>query len=127
MKPLAFLLIPALLAACKGTEFIHKSQENGLEVAYRWNHPQGKPSELLRRLKNTAESDRSVALTIDLYYQGRTVESLEADTCVKAGQTLNGKLNGIFFIPERLTTEQIKSGDAQVEVTRLSVQPTDCP
>ena len=64
---------------------------------------------------------------IDLYYQGRTVETLHADTCIRTGQTLNGKFNGIYFIPERLTTGQIKSGDGAVEITRTTIAPSACP
>jgi hypothetical protein len=100
--------------------------QDGVELAYRWNHPPGKPSELLVRMKNTAAEDRSVHLVIDLAYQGRTVESLTADTCIRAGQTLNGKLNGIYFVPTTLTTEQIKSGDADAELTRSEVGRTAC-
>ena len=90
-------------------------------------HPPGKPSELLLRLKNIADTDRSIALSIDLYYQGRTVETFEADTCLRPGMMLMGKLNGIHFIPERLTTDQIKDGGAQVEVTRTDVTKAPCP
>ena len=98
-----------------------------MELAYRWNHPPGKPSELLLKMVNTTTEDKRVALVIDLYYQGRTVESLEADTCLKAGQTMNGKLNGIYFIPIAMTTEQIKTGDATAELTRTMIEPGSCP
>jgi hypothetical protein len=40
---------------------------------------------------------------------------------------MNGKLNGIYFIPTRLTTEQIKSGDATAELTRSKVENGTCP
>ena len=78
-------------------------------------------------MKNTTQEDRHVSLVIDLYYQGLTVEVLEADTCIKAGRTLNGNLNGIYFIPQRLSSEQIKSGDAEAELTRSEVTPETCP
>ncbi|HNR54099.1 MAG TPA: hypothetical protein PKJ19_02955 [Flavobacteriales bacterium] len=123
---LLLLLVPPLqVAAQKG--FIHKGEREGVEMAYRWNHPVGKPSELILKLKNTTQEDRHVSLVIDLYYQGLTVEVLEADTCIKAGRTLNGKLNGIYFIPQRLSSEQIKSGDAEAELTRSEVTPETCP
>lgn len=123
---LLLLLVPPLqVAAQKG--FIQKGEREGVEMAYRWNHPVGKPSELILKLKNTTQEDRHVSLVIDLYYQGLTVEVLEADTCIKAGRTLNGKLNGIYFIPQRLSSEQIKSGDAEAELTRSEVTPETCP
>lgn len=124
LVPLVFLLPAASHAQSK---FIHKGERNGVEMAYRWNHPVGKPSELLLKLKNNSEEDKRVDLVIDLYFQGLTVESFEADTCIRAGATLNGKLNGIYFVPSRLTSEQIKSGDAEAEITRSEVEPTTCP
>ena len=122
---LLLFLLPAALQA--QSKFIHKGERNGVAMAYRWNHPIGKLSELHLRLKNTGAEDRHVDIAIDLYYQGRTVETFTADTCIKAGQTLNGKLNGIYFVPTQLTTEQIKSGDAEAEMTRSEVEPATCP
>ena len=78
-------------------------------------------------MTNTTAEDKQVDLVIDLTYQGRTVETLRADSCLRVGQTMNGKLNGIYFIPEQLTTEQIKSGDATAELTNTTVEGTTCP
>lgn len=126
MKLLAPLL-PIFLAGCTMNQYASKGTHDGVEIAYRWNHPPGKPSELLLRLKNTTGLDKTVSLAIDLYYQGRTIETLEADTCMRGGQLLMGKLNGIHFVPERLTTEQIKDGSAQVEITRTVIANEPCP
>lgn len=121
--------VPLLLLAfaCTPMQYVHKGVQDGVELAYRWNHPVGKPSELLLKLVNTTTEDKEVDLVIDLFYQGRTVESFSADTCIKAGQTMNGKLNGIYFIPSTLTTEQIKSGDATAEMTRTTITSSTCP
>lgn len=127
MRVLLALLFLVPAALCAQSKFIHKGERNGVEMAYRWNHPMGKPSELLLKLKNTSEEDKHVDLVIDLYYQGLTVESFAADTCIKSGATLNGKLNGIYFVPQRVTSEQIRSGDAEAELTRSVVQNGTCP
>lgn len=122
------LLLPLLLATLvTEAQFVHKGEVEGVEMAYRWHHPVGKPSQLLLKLKNNTAEDRQVDLIIDLYYQGRTMESLVADTCIKAGATMNGRLNGLYFIPTRLTTEQIRSGDAEAELTRSEVTKSQCP
>jgi hypothetical protein len=120
-------LILLLLVACSAPQYVYKGVHEGVELSYRWNHPAGKPSELLLKMTNTATEDKRIGLVLDLYYQGRTVESFSADTCIKVGQTLNGKLNGFFFNPQRLTTEQIKSGDGKVEMTNTSIEPAVCP
>lgn len=124
------LAIGALVLAtvsCAPPEYLHKGMQDGVELAYRWNHPTGKPSELLLKMVNTTDQDKDVNLVIDLYYQGLTVETLTADTCIKAGRTMNGKLNGIYFVPTRLTTEQIKSGDASAELTNTTIENGTCP
>ena len=123
----AILLLVVLLTACSTPQYVYKGVQEDVELGYRWNHPTGKPSELLVRLKNTAAEDRSVSLVIDLSYQGLTVETLELDTCIRAGQTMNGKLNGVYFIPTRLTTEQIKSGDALADLTKTVIAKSNCP
>ena len=46
---IALLLLPVLVSAQH--EYIHKGEQNGVEMAYRWKHPIGKPSELHLRLK----------------------------------------------------------------------------
>lgn len=116
-----------LLASCAMPQYVSKGTYDGVEIAYRWNHPVGKPSELWLRLKNTTEQDKTIDMGIDVYYQGRTVEMLRADTCLRSLQTLSGKLNGIYFVPERITTAQIKDGSADVEVTRSFVTSEGCP
>lgn len=127
MKRLLLPLVALVLTACATKQYVYKGVHDGVEVSYRWAHPPGKPSELLLKLVNTANEDKQVDLVLDLYYQGRTVETFEADTCIRVGQTLNGKVNGIYFIPQRLSTEQIKSGDGTVEMTRTTIGPLVCP
>jgi len=115
------LVLLLAFSGCAPVQYVQKGTQDGIDFAYRWNHPAGKPSELILKMTNTTTEDKRVDLVIDLYYQGVTVESLEADTCIKAGATMNGKLNGIYFIPERITTAQIKDGGATAELTRTMV------
>ncbi|MBK9149275.1 MAG: hypothetical protein IPM12_15825 [Flavobacteriales bacterium] len=126
MRPLSILFL-LTLASCAGTQYIEKGTHDGVEIAYRWSHPPGKPSELLLRLKNVSGADKRVSLGIDLYYQGRTVEAFEADTCLRPGMLLAGRLNGIYFIPRALTTGQIKDGGAAIEATRTVISDESCP
>ena len=124
----ASVLFPILLlASCAMPHYVSKGTHDGVEIAYAWNHPTGKPSELLLRMKNTGTTDKHVELAIDLYYQGRTVETFEADTCLPVGKLMVGKLNGIYFIPQRVSTEQIKDGSAEIEVTRTKATDQGCP
>lgn len=125
MKAQLLLLIPAL--ACSAPQYLHKGVVDGVEIGYRWNHPAGKPSELLLMMRNTTAEDKVVKAVIDLSYQGLTVETFEADTCIPAGRTFNGKVNGFYFVPERLTPDQIRSGDAVAELTSTAISNASCP
>lgn len=122
----ALVLAAMALGATGHGQFVEKGTLDSVQIAYRWAFPKGQP-ELLLRLRNTASTDRQAALTIDLFYQGRTIETFEADTCIRAGQTLTGKLNGIFFRPQRITAAQVKDGSADVDVTRTEINTTPCP
>jgi len=127
MKLTIPLLAFAALMACAPAPWAYKGMHDGVDISYRWRHATGKPSELHLRLENTTSEDRSVSLEIGLYYQGRTVETFTADTCIRAGRTLNGRLNGFYFISTRLSNEQVRSGDTQIELTRSDVRPEVCP
>ncbi|MBL7957465.1 MAG: hypothetical protein JNM49_05860 [Flavobacteriales bacterium] len=123
----SFIVLALGAPLCATAQYIEKGTLDGVQLAYRWKHPVGKPSELHLRMKNVAETDRRIDVGIDLYYQGRTIESFEADTCLRPGMVLNGRVNGFYFVPQRLSTQQIKDGGADVEITRALITPEPCP
>jgi hypothetical protein len=124
-----YLLFSLLwIAADADAQMVQKGRINGIDLAYRWRHPAGKPSELLLRMENVEPTDRRISLHVDVSYQGLTVELFQADTCVKAGAVLNGRVNGLYFRTGQLSREQIESGDVEVDVTSTTVEMTTaCP
>ncbi|HRN36484.1 MAG TPA: hypothetical protein PLV70_06480 [Flavobacteriales bacterium] len=129
MKKLLFLLLAVPAAAgCKAPAFVQAGEADGVSVAWRWNHRPGKPSELLLKIVNTSSAARQLDVALDLSFQGFTVEQFTADTCIAAGRTYNGKLNGIYFIPHELTAEQAASPDCRVTLGKFNVQEkASCP
>jgi hypothetical protein len=128
MKKLMVPLAMAMAIGCKAPQFVHAGAKNNVQVEYRWNIRPDKPAELLLRIANKDSSAQRIHLGLDLYYQGFTVEEFSADTCIPAGRTFNGRLNGIYFVPERLTAAQAASPDTKVELTEFSAEPTaTCP
>ncbi len=121
-----YILFLVILSACAGPQYLHKEVHDGVEIAYFWKHSEKGPSELIMRMDNVSQEDRRVSLVVDLYHQGKTVETLQADTCVRVGQSLNGKLNGIYFVPATVTPGQIRNGEILVEMTRTFVEPLPC-
>ncbi|MBZ0205495.1 MAG: hypothetical protein K8H89_04170 [Flavobacteriales bacterium] len=129
MKAIPTLLLFLLgITSCKAPQFIQGGEKDGVAVSYRWNHKPGKPSELLLKIANESPSAQRLHLGLDLYYQAFTVEEFTADTCIPAGRTFNGKLNGIYFIPRQITPEQAASPDTKVQLTEFTVeQEPACP
>ncbi len=123
-KLLPFIL--SIFFGCSAPKTIHKAVHDGIEIAYHWDHDENEPSELVMRMDNKTLEDRRISLVIDIYLNGKTVETLQADTCIRLGQSLNGKLNGIYFVPENVSPAQIKSGEVQIEMTRTFVEPLPC-
>jgi len=129
MKRGTFLfLLLAASAGCKAPQFIQAGQKNGVAVDYRWNIKADKPPELLLKIANKSDSAQHLHLELDLSYQAFTVEELTADTCIPAGRTFNGKLNGIYFIPKALTSAQAASPDCKVQVAEFTTEKAaHCP
>ena len=128
MKKGLLLLLSTLVLGCAAPKFIQAGQEDDVSVSYRWNHRAGKPSELLLKIVNASSSPQRMHLGLDLYYQAFTVEQFTVDTCIPAGRTFNGKLNGNYFVTQKLTPEQAASPDTKVELTGYSVERSvSCP
>lgn len=128
MRKISVLLLLLVCTACKAPQFIHAGEQDGVSLSYRWNHPPGKPSELQLKLSNRGTSAQRVHLGLDLSFQAFTVEQFTADTCIPAGRTFNGKLNGIYFIPRQLSAEQAGSADTRVQLAEFTVNPlAACP
>lgn len=125
MKNIGILFL-LLAAGCAAPKIMHKENFEGVDISYHWKHSKSKPSELILRIDNKSLEDRRVSIVLDLSYQGKTVETLLADTCIRVGQSLNGKLNGIYFVPEQVTAAQIKSGDVLIDMSRTFVEPLTC-
>lgn len=128
MKRSILPLLPLLLLGCKAPQFMQAGQKDHVSVSYRWNNKPGKPTELLLKIVNSGDSAQQLHMGLDLYYQGFTVEQFSADTCIPAGRTFNGKLNGIYFLPKQITAEQAASPDTKVELTEFTTETIDkCP
>lgn len=129
LKPLLYPLAVCLATtACKAPQYVQAGAKNNVQVQYRWNIRPDKPAELLLKIANKDSSAQRIHLGLDVYYQGFTVEEFSADTCIRAGRTFNGKMNGIYFIPQKLTSEQAASPDTKVDLTEFTAEPAaTCP
>ena len=101
------------------------SINDGLKLSYKWGTAKDTNGEtkkaLLIRSENTNDYAVSYTYTIDMYYEGilRETTTIE-DECLKAGGVSMGKLNGIYFIPQRFTEEQLESSDFNLQFNNIS-------
>lgn len=126
-KTLAFLF--GILGTMVGTaqEFITLADTNGLSIAYRWNHPKNKPTELLLRVNNPGPQARDLQAVLDLQVDGFTNEELIVELCIPPGRTLRGKFNGLYFTPEQVTRELVLQGATHVELSTCTVTQLETP
>lgn len=100
---------------------------NGLKVSTKWakarDESGAKKPALLLAFENTNDFPVSYSFDILLYYEGVLRENGRMeDLCLGALRSNMGKLNGIFFIPENFTEDQLKNSDFKFEIDNLEVE-----
>ena len=79
-------------------------------------------------IENKSESALNVDFVINFEYEMEIVEvTAVEDICIAAGKTKKGKIKGLFYQPETLTLEQIRSEDFDIILDDLVlVKVVDC-
>lgn len=73
---------------------------------------------VLLKVVNSGDSAVQYMVEMDFFFQGKRIESLAAlPMCLDAGKTSQGKLNGMYFQSESLTSEQMLSDDFEYELS----------
>ncbi|MCB0762447.1 MAG: hypothetical protein KDC12_13050 [Flavobacteriales bacterium] len=113
------LLIASTGLAQKKFERI--SSQEGLEAYAKWGTAKvdgQKKSVILLKLINTNDSAIVYSLDVEFFFQGKRVEAFEQESaCIDGGKTHQGKLNGLYFYSETLSSEQITSDDFEYVIT----------
>ena len=100
---------------------------DGLKVSTKWGKARDesgsrKPA-LLLAFENTNSFPITYSFDILLYYEGVLRENgTMEDLCLDALKSNTGKLNGIYFIPENFTEDQLKNSDFNFEIDNLVVE-----
>lgn len=80
-----------------------------------------KPAILLR-IENVNDYPVEFSYNIDLYYEGILRETGIIDgVCAKERQTMMGKLNGIYYIPEKFTEDQLSNSSFDLQINKIEV------
>lgn len=106
---------------------------NGLNIATKWSKAKDadgvKKPALLLGLENTNDFPVNFSFDILLYYEGILRETGKIDNeCLDGLKSSIGKLNGIYFVPQNFTAEQLKNSDFNFEIESVEVEKTEgCP
>ena len=100
---------------------------DGLKISTKWGKARDesgtKRPALLMAFENTNNFPVAYSFDILLYYEGILRENGRMeDLCLDALKSNIGKLNGIYFIPENFTEDQLKNADFNFEIDNLEVE-----
>lgn len=103
---------------------------DGLNVSTKWGKARDadgtKKPALLLAFENTNNYPVSYSFDILLYYEGILRENGRIeDVCLDGLKSNVGKLNGIYFIPEKFTEEQLKNSDFNFVLEEIQVEKID--
>ncbi len=108
-------------------EYIRK---DGLKISTKWSKAKNEEGErkpaLLFAIENLNDYHVDFSFEILLYYEGLLKENgVIENECLESRKSLVGKLNGIYFIPEKFTEQQLKNSDFNFEVESIMVEETE--
>lgn len=124
----ALLLFSAFAQAQKQTYQLIK-EESGLAFYSKWVTLKGDNAgkqALFVKIVNKTKSPVAYSLGVEVFVDNIMVEqAAESEYCIRPKKTNQGKLNGIYFVSEKVTRADLASGKTVVELSDLSVRQTD--
>jgi hypothetical protein len=84
--------------------------------------------ELRFSIENKTDHAINVSFELNFEYEMEIAEAtVVEDICILAGKTKKGKYKGLFYQPENLTIDQLKSEDFYINLDELSItEVVDC-
>lgn len=104
-----------------------------LQISTKWAKARDadgkKKPALLLGLENTTEHAIAFSFEILFYYEGILRETGQIDEqCLDGLTSKVGRLNGVYFIPQNFTPEQLKNSDFMFKIESIEVeQVEECP
>lgn len=132
MKNCIGLLIAVFLCGAMQAQkgYSQYQKVNGLEISTKWGQAKDadgvKKDALLLKVENTEDKAVTLAMDMNLYYEGMLRESgrIEGE-CIPGLKSRVGKLNGIYFVPENFTSEQLTNSSFNFTLDEIEVEKVD--
>lgn len=131
MKKLLMLLTMLFVFnAIAFSQYEKVKEQDGLEFSVRWVkqkwYKRNSPQMLTLQIKNLNNYPMKYDLQVEVFQKGVTVESSEPKTyTIAASTTLKGRLNGISFVMEKISAEDIKTKNYELELEIENVEQVD--
>lgn len=106
---------------------------DGLKISTKWGKARDadgvKKPALLIATENTNDYAVEYSFELLFYAEGILRETGKIENeCLDGLTSRTGKLNGVYFIPQKFTPEQLKSSDSNFEIESITVTKVDnCP
>ncbi len=123
-----FLLIILGSSMSSFSQYSAFKEIDSLEFSTKWVrekwYKKNSPLVLAIKVTNKSSQDCTYTLGIEFFQQGVLIESSpELSYEIRRKSTRRGKLNGIIFKPEKLSSQDIRSGNFTLELSGLDVAP----
>lgn len=122
-------LLSALTLSCAAQKYKSYTKVEGVQISTKWTEAsrfkKDAPLQLMIKAENLNEYAVKIEVGVMLFLDGILEESSAPTTLeLKAGQSLQGKLNGLYFESDVLSNSQIKSDkfDFEIELEVTSVE-----
>ena len=121
------LTIMATIQCFAQKSYTQYSVTDSVRVSTKWSTAKDadgvKKPALLIGIDNQNTHAITASMELLFYYEGILRESGQIDpTCVKPGNRVYGKLNGIYFVPEAFTPEQLKNASFSLQIESIAIE-----
>jgi hypothetical protein len=116
-----FTAFTASLSAQKKATYDIVKEENGLVYSAKWVDLKGLNAGkkgLFVKVTNKTDKTLNYSLGVELFVDGVMEEASQvSDFCIGAKKTMQGRLNGIYFVPETVKASQIGTESFTLELS----------
>lgn len=127
---LVFLLSIMAVSSDSSAQYTVYKEVDGVEFSTRWVkekwYKRKSPKVLSVRVANKNSYTVKYTLGIEIFQNGILIESSpENEYSLKAGAKSTGRLDGVMFKPERLSSKDIEAGNFVMELSGLEIEKTE--
>lgn len=128
MRRILFSLILMFTTLGVFSQYSPVKEQDGVTISTKWTKEkwyQPKSKKLLAvKVDNKTNSDVAVSFELVIYQNGLNKEMVEVEKkVIKANSNIVGKWNGISFVPQKISQDDIANGNYEIVIEEMEVMP----